>query len=98
MSSKTLVLLYFDSTVWTVLDSLNPRDGSAPLAYLKEGTPEHPTLILVHCQRIEDTTYGFLRLVPVEATENLPLAVAVPVGIVAAMIESDLPLPAGFLP
>lgn len=62
----------------------------------KDGRPE---IALICCRRIEDTTYGFLRLEPevAEKSPTQPMALSVPAHHVACLLETGERELAGFV-
>lgn len=74
------------------------------------GEPPEQIAVL-NCTAVEETTYGFLRLVPAPAASDpppgrsgaqtapamVPMALWVPAGAVAWMLQKEAPAAAGFL-
>jgi hypothetical protein len=97
VSNKTFAVLRYDPTIWQVLETFNDPDQPYHPAKLKAGSEDQPSVMLVDCEKVEDTTYGFLRLTPVSATGTPRMSVAIPAMLVAAILEMGKTLPPGFL-
>jgi hypothetical protein len=91
------VVVRFEPLISRVLAKMAENHPTSVL--LLDAPDDQPPTALLRCQKVEDTTYGFLRLeLAVEEKSPAPGAhsIAIPAGLVACLLDSPEPLSVGF--
>lgn len=95
MKQKTFVVLHHNPMLMQLLFHAAGPEAKDLLGVYRPN-PNGPQWLIAECSKVEDTTYGFLRL-HLRATASPAPVVAVPLGSVAAQLEAGATLSPGFL-
>lgn len=95
MEKKLFAVVMLNSVTKSIAMSF-PKESAMKVLPAKGDRPE---IAIIGCQKIEDTTYGFLRLEPAteEKSQTQPMALSVPAHQVVCLLEAGEKEAAGFV-